>query len=168
MNDINKDKMGFEWLLTSRGIPQMYYGDEVLMKGIKNPDGLVRLDFPGGWQKDSINAFTGKGLDSGQKAMQAFIKTLANFRKTSSALKTGKLMQYVPVDGLYIYFRYDEKQTIMCVMNTSDKEKEINFNKYSERTKGFATARNIIDNQTFKTLEHVTIPATRMWVLELK
>ena len=50
--DVEKDKIGFEWLLTCRGIPQMYYGDEVLMKGVTNPDGWVRLDFPGGWNGD--------------------------------------------------------------------------------------------------------------------
>jgi neopullulanase len=166
--DINKDKMGFEWLLTSRGIPQMYYGDEVLMKGISNPDGLVRSDFPGGWKNDSVNAFTGKNLDSGQTAMQAFIKTLANFRKNSSAIKTGKMMQYVPVDGLYVYFRYDATQTVMCVMNTSEKEKQVNFNKYLERTTGFTTAKDILVNNTYKTSEPVSIRPKSMWILELK
>ncbi len=61
--DVEKAKIGFEWLLTSRGIPQMYYGDEVLMKGVTNPDGWVRLDFPGGWNSDTLNAFTGNGLE---------------------------------------------------------------------------------------------------------
>jgi glycosidase len=166
--DINKDKMGFEWLLTSRGIPEMYYGDEVLMKGFSNPDGLVRSDFPGGWKNDSMNAFTGKNLDSAQTAMQSFIKTLGNFRKNSSAIKTGKMMQYLPVDGLYVYFRYDENETVMCVMNTNDKEMKIDFNKYAERTTGFSTAKNIVDNSVLKTSEHTSIPAKTMWILELK
>jgi len=122
-----KDSMAFEWLLTSRGIPQMYYGDEVLMKGFTNPDGWVRLDFPGGWTNDAVNAFTGKGLNENQLAMQALIKKLANFRKNSSALQTGKLMQYIPQDGLYVYFRYNNSQTIMCIMNTSTKPQQINF-----------------------------------------
>ena len=69
----------------------------------------MRLDFPGGWNGDKVNAFTGTGLTEDQKSVQSLIKTLANFRKNSSALKTGKLMQYVPVDGLYVYFRYDDK-----------------------------------------------------------
>ncbi|MBS1973759.1 MAG: cyclomaltodextrinase N-terminal domain-containing protein, partial [Bacteroidetes bacterium] len=66
-----KDKTGFEWLLTCRGIPQMYYGDEVLMKGFTNPDGWVRLDFPGGWQGDKKNAFTGEGLSADELAVQS-------------------------------------------------------------------------------------------------
>jgi glycosidase len=166
--DINKTKMGFEWLLTERGIPQMYYGDEVLMKGIKDPDGLVRSDFPGGWNGDKKNAFTGAGLDSGEAAMQAFVKTLANFRKTSSALKTGKMMQYIPVDGLYVYFRYDNSQTIMCVMNTSEKEKKVDLSKYPERTTGFSAAQNVLTKEIYNSSTGFSIPAKTMWILELK
>ncbi|HCT24214.1 MAG TPA: alpha-amylase, partial [Chitinophagaceae bacterium] len=133
-----KMKMALAWLLTSRGIPQLYYGAEVLMKGEKNPnDGWVRLDFPGGWKGDQKNAFTGTGLTADEQAIQQYTAKLANFRKQSSAIGTGKMMQYLPVDGLYIYFRYDAKQTVMCVMNTADKDMKVDFAKYGERTKGF-------------------------------
>jgi len=118
--DVNKLKMGIAWLLTCRGIPQLYYGTEVLMKGEKNPqDGWVRLDFPGGWNGDKKNSFTKEGMTDAEKDMLLYTKTLANFRKHSSAITKGKLMQYVPKNGLYVYFRYDAAQTIMCVMNTS-------------------------------------------------
>ena len=160
--------MGFQWLLTCRGIPQMYYGDEVLMAGVTNPDGWVRLDFPGGWNGDAVNAFTGKGLTPDQQSVQTLIKTLANFRKTSSALKTGKLMQYLPVDGLYVYFRYDNNQTIMCVMNTSDKEQVIDFSKYAERTTGFSSAVDVLDKSAHNTSSTIKIGAWQSLVLELK
>jgi len=102
----------------------LYYGTEVLMSGKSYPyDGNVRLDFPGGWKGDKKNAFTQEGLTADEKNVQDYVKTLANYRKQSAALKTGKLMQYIPVDGLYVYFRYDATSTVMCVMNTSDKEK---------------------------------------------
>jgi hypothetical protein len=74
-------------------------------------------------------------------------------------------MQYVPDDGLYVYFRYDSKQTIMCVMNTSDKNKEVEFSKFSERTNGFKSGKNIVSGVTVE--NKFTIPAKRMWVLEL-
>lgn len=167
-SNLDKDKMGFEWLLTARGVPQMYYGDEVLMAGVTNPDGWVRLDFPGGWNGDKVNAFTGAGLRDDQKSVQSLIKTLANFRKNSSALKTGKLMQYIPVDGLYVYFRYDDKQTIMCIMNTSAKQQTIDFSKYTERTNGFTTAVNVLDQTSYQTSSATTIDATHSLVLELK
>jgi glycosidase len=167
--DKEKLKSGIAWLLTCRGIPQMYYGTEVMMKGISNPDGWVRLDFPGGWDGDKKNAFTRKGLNDDELELLDYTATLANYRKNSSAIKTGKLMQYVPDDGLYIYFRYDNKQTIMCIMNTSDKVKELDFTKYAERTNGFGSAKSIIgNNNVYLTKDKVLIPAKRMWVLELQ
>jgi glycosidase len=166
--NLQKDKMGFEWLLTCRGVPQMYYGDEVLMKGVTNPDGWVRLDFPGGWQGDAVDAFTGKGLSQDQLSVQTLIKTLANFRKNSSALKTGRLMQYLPVDGLYVYFRYDDKQTVMCVMNTSDKEQTVDFSKYAERTEGFSQATDVINKTSTPILSVMKIGSLQSLVLELK
>jgi len=166
--DVAKQKMGLEWLLTTRGIPQMYYGTEVLMKGISNPDGWVRLDFPGGWDGDKKNAFTGDGLNTNEIAIQNLVKTLGNFRKKSSALKTGKLMQFIPSDGVYVYFRYDATQTIMCVMNTADNTKEIGFDKYAERTNGFSKAVNILTNETYNTTESLKIPSNQLWILELK
>ncbi|RXM43189.1 alpha-amylase family glycosyl hydrolase [Flavobacterium sp. YO64] len=165
--NVEKQKMGFQWLLTCRGIPQLYYGSEVLVKGFKAPDGLVRSDFPGGWSTDTKNAFTGKGLTDDEKSTQDLVRKLANFRKTSSALTTGKLMHYVPVDGLYVYFRYDEKQTIMCIMNTSNDAKEVDFQKYMERTEGFNSAKNVVTDEKFSSLKKTSIPAMKMWVLEL-
>ena len=165
--DVEKLKSGIAWLLTCRGIPQMYYGTEVLMKGYTNPDGLVRLDFPGGWKGDKVNAFTREGLSDKQKEVLDFTTTLANFRKNSSAIKTGKLMQYVPIDGLYVYFRYDDKQTVMCIMNTSDKAKEIKFADYSERTSGFSSAKNVVDKSTYNFSNNNAIPANKTWVFEL-
>lgn len=163
--DIAKMKMAFAWLFTCRGIPQVYYGSEILMKGATNPDGWVRLDFPGGWEGDAKNAFTGNGLSNDEKMMQQYVKTLANYRLKSSAITKGKMMQYVPKDGVYVYFRYNERQTVMCVMNTDEKQHTIDFADYSERTSGFGKAKNIIDGTTVNNI--FQIPAKAMWVLEL-
>jgi glycosidase len=97
--------------------------------------------------------------------MQDYYRTLANFRKKSSAIKTGKMMQYVPQDGLYVYFRYDEKQTIMCVMNTAEKDKEVSLENYDERTKGFNKATDVVNKTMLE--NKFTIPAKTMLVLEL-
>jgi glycosidase len=110
-DDVTKLKTGLMWLLTARGIPQMYYGTEILMKGSTSPyDGNVRLDFKGGWKNDTENKFLSSGRTAKENEMFDLVKTVANFRKNSSALTTGKFMQYVPQDGLYVYFRYDDKQ----------------------------------------------------------
>ncbi len=163
--DVAKQKMGIAWLLTCRGIPQMYYGTEVIMKGVSNPDGWVRLDFPGGWTGDKKNAFTGEGLTASETEVQQYTKALGTFRKSSSALKTGKLMQYLPVDGLYVYFRYDDNQTVMCVMNTSGKEKQVSLGDYAERTSGFNKGKNVADKK--EVANKFTISAKEMMVIEL-
>ena len=163
--DIAKQKMGMAWLLTERGIPEMYYGTEVLMKGISNPDGWVRLDFPGGWSGDKKNAFNQQGLSAEEKDFQAYTAKLANFRRNTAAIKTGKMTQYVPDNGLYVYFRYNLNQTIMCVMNTSDIERLVDFTNYAERTAGFSKATDVVTGKTLST--SFSIPAKTFWVLEL-
>jgi glycosidase len=166
--DIEKYKMALGWLLTFRGVPQMYYGMEHLMKGLTSPnDGLVRKDFLGGWKGDSANKFTAAGRTADENNVFNYIRTLANFRKSASAITTGKLMQYTPDhDGLYVYFRYDAKQTIMCIMNTSDSVQEINFSNYPERTNHFRACKNVISGEEYGS--SFTIPAKRMLVAEMK
>jgi neopullulanase len=166
--DVDKQRMGIGWLLTCRGIPELYYGTEILMKGVDNPDGWVRLDFPGGWEGDGKNAFTGNGLTEDEASVQALVKKLAHFRKGSPALCTGKMMQYVPKDGLYIYFRYDAHQTIMCVMNTGDDPQTIDFGQYAERTAGFARALDIVSGKEYDISEKIAIPCMQMLILELR
>jgi glycosidase len=142
--DITKYQSSLTWLLTCRGIPQIYYGDELATTGTTSPsDGYVRLDFPGGWPGDKVNKFTSEGRTKKDQAIYEHIATLANYRKTSSALTTGKFMQYVPEEGVYVYFRYDNKQTVMVIMNTSKQEKKVTIEKYTERTNGFSGMKNI-------------------------
>ena len=165
--DIAKLKMGIAWLLTFRGIPQLYYGTEILMKNFSNPDGLVRLDFPGGWPGDASNKFEPTGRTAAENDVFNYTKTLANFRKTSTALKTGKLMQYVPEDGVYVYFRYNTRQTIVCIMNPDNNEKEIDMRRFEERTNNFTKARNIIDGSVMDITAKIKVPGKVVWVGEL-
>lgn len=166
--DVQKLKIGLAWLLTFRGVPQLYYGTEVMMKNFANPDGLVRLDFPGGWAADSANKFTPAGRTPSEDSLFNYTRALAQFRKKSSAIKTGKLMQYVPEDGVYVYFRYDAKQTVLCIMNPSDKEMEIATGRFEERLKGFSSAKDVITGQTTSISDKMKIPAKTQLVLELK
>ena len=143
--NLSKYKMALGWLLTYRGIPQLYYGDEILMKGFSNPDGLVRADFSGGWKNDSTNKFTSLGRTAAENEVHNFVKQLANFRLTSSAIKFGKLMQYIPQNGVYTYFRYNEEQSIICIMNCSEEDKMINVKKqYPDRAESYSIIKDVI------------------------
>jgi len=166
--DLAKHKMGIAWLLTTRGIPQLYYGTEIIMKGVSNPDGWVRLDFPGGWPGDKANKFTKEGRTEKENEAFEWTKKLANFRKSSSAIKTGKLMQYVPEDGVYVYFRYDDKQTVMCVMNTQDKPMTIDTKRFAERIKTFSKGKEVSTGAAYDIKQSLTIPAKYVFVLDLQ
>jgi neopullulanase len=147
--DVVKYKSALAWLLTCRGIPEIYYGDEIGLTGFTSPnDGHVRQDFPGGWPSDPVNKFLPGSRTEREDSIWDYITALANFRKASSALTTGGMMQYVPADGgVYIYFRYDSKQTVMVVMNTAKEEKKISPTNYPERTNGFSKMKNIITGE---------------------
>jgi glycosidase len=167
--DVNKYKMAVSWLLTTRGIPQLYYGEEILMKGKTWPkDGWVRLDFPGGWSGDKKNAFTQDGLTAEEKEVQDYVKKLGAFRKHSSAIGTGKMMQFVPQDNIYVYFRYDAKQTIMVTMNGNNKEMKLDASRFDELMKGKMKAKNILTDQSFQITKDITLPALTTLVLELE
>jgi len=164
--DLGKYKSGMALLLTTRGIPQVYYGTELLMKNLSNPDGLVREDFKGGWAGDKQNKFTSAGRNSLENEAYNYFRKLANYRKNTTALQTGKLMQYVPENGVYVFFRYDAAKTVMIICNTNDKESSVETARFTERTARFKNAKNIItDEQTG--LERITIPAKSTQVFEL-
>jgi glycosidase len=165
--DIRKQKMGIAWLLTCRGIPQLYYGTEILMKNFSNPDGLVRLDFPGGWPGDKSNKFTNEGRTEDEQEVFEWTRKLANFRKSSSAIKTGKFTQYVPEDGVYVYFRHNENQKVMIVMNSNDKDAAVNPARFSETIGNTRTGTEVATGESIKLDNTVTVPAKYVLVVEL-
>lgn len=168
-NDVDKYKMGITWLLTTRGIPSWYYGTEILMKNFKDPtDAEVRRDFPGGFPGDDSSKFTAAGRSKQENDAFNYTKKLANYRKATPALHSGKLLQFVPQDGIYVYFRYDASKTVMIATNTMNKEMSVNTDRFSERMKGFSSAVNVITDEKINDLSTIRIPAKTALVLELR
>lgn len=165
--NFDKYKSGLSILFTTRGIPQVYYGTEILMKNFSNPDGWVREDFPGGWSGDKQNKFTAAGRTALENEAFTFFKTLANYRKSSDALQNGKLMQYVLENGIYVYFRYTAGQTVMVIVNTNDTPQTLNTKRFTDRTSGFTTAKDVVSGQQYNKIEEIKLPATSTLVLEL-
>ncbi len=165
--DWNKMKWGLNWLLTMRGIPQIFYGTELLMKNFKNPtDAEVRYDFPGGWKEDAVNKFTAAGRNEKENAAYNYISKLAHFRQRSSALKTGKTIQFIVRDGVYVYFRYDAKETVMVITNTGSKEFTPDWTMYAEVAAGFTKAWNV-QTETTTALTDLKIQPGDSQVLKL-
>jgi glycosidase len=167
--DWNSFQMGIGLLLTERGIPHLYYGTEILMKNFKNPsDAMVREDFPGGFPGDASNKFLAQGRTPAENAAFDFVSKLANYRKNSSALTRGKLMQYIPSGAVYVYFRYDEKQTILCALNADTLSASLRFSDFKERTGGFQAATNIMTGENYSLSNNMALPARSITLLELK
>ncbi|AXE21317.1 alpha-amylase [Runella rosea] len=167
--DFNKYKLGVAWLLTTRGIPHFYYGTEVLMKNFKNPtDAEVRRDFSGGWKTDTENKFVASGRTARENEAFEFVKKLANYRKTTPALHSGKFTQFIPQNGFYVYFRHNAQKTIMVVMNTNAEAATLETARFAERMQGFTTAKNALTEETISSLASFKVPAMTAWVLELK
>ena len=165
--DFAKYKMGLAWLLTTRGIPQLYYGTEVLMKNFSNPDGLVREDFPGGFAGDKKNYFSAAGRTGPAGEAFTYVSKLANYRRTHPALHSGKLMQFIPVDGVYTYFRYSDAGTVMVMLNSGKDEKAVDMARFAERTAGFSSGMDVVSGAGVD-LKSVRIPGRTAWVVELR
>ncbi|TAE32922.1 MAG: alpha-amylase [Cytophagales bacterium] len=167
--DLDKYKMGITFTLTTRGIPQLYYGTEILTKNFKNPsDAEVRKDFPGGFPGDKENKFTPEGRNKTENEVFNFVKKLANYRLKSPVLQTGKLMQFLPQNGVYAYARYNGSQTVMVFMNHQKKEALVDTDRFAERMAGFNSARNVMTDEIISGLSTIKIPAQTALVLELR
>ncbi|GAC14306.1 glycoside hydrolase family 13 protein [Aliiglaciecola lipolytica] len=162
-------KMAMTYILTTRGIPQVFYGTEVLMANRGTDDhGVIRSDFPGGWQGDKVNAFTRVGLTKSQLEIQTLFKTLLNWRKTSSAITEGKLKHYAPQNGVYVYFRYTQKQTVMVILNKNDKSMELSLGRFSEMLGNAKQGTDILRKTEVALTDKVKLESMSATILELR
>jgi len=164
--NINKLKIALGFLLTTRGIPMIYYGTEVLMKNLKGPDEKVREDYPGGWDGDKVNKFLRDNRSKNENEIFDFVRTVANWRKNNNVLKKGKLMQFVPFDGIYVYFRYFEDQKVMVVINSNDVAKTFKTDRFNEIISGSQKAKNIV-NKDAVDIKSITVKPHDILILEL-
>lgn len=168
--DINVYKMALSFIFTTRGIPQFYYGTEIIMEGDKNKgDGYLRCDFPGGWQGDKRDCFTIGGLTPAEKEAFLFTRGLLNWRKNSQVIQTGKLKHYIPENNLYVYFRYNDNESVMVVLNNSNTEsKQLFKSRYLESMEGFTSGHEIISGTDIPDLTSFTIAPKSAMIIELK
>lgn len=166
--DIQKFKSGIAFLLTTRGIPQLYYGTEILLTGRKEDgDDALRKEFPGGWPHDPANKFNAAGRTPPENEAFQYVRSLIRYRNATPALQTGRLMQFVPTDGLYVYFRYDAEKTILIALNTTDQELSIDTRRFAERMSGFSKAKEVVSDTIIDDLSKLLVPKNAPLVLEL-
>lgn len=168
--DVVNTKTALGYILTLPRIPQIYYGTEILMNDSANPGdhGLIRTDFPGGWQGDTVNAFTGEGLNDAQKDMQGFVKKLLNYRKTSKAIHEGKTIHFAPFMGTYLLFRIIDGETVAVIINKNDSPITIDLKRYDEIGLKGKTLKNIITNETFVWKDDMVLNSKGITILSTK
>jgi glycosidase len=164
--DVGLTKIALAYLATTRRIPQLFYGSEILMQSpTERDDGRVRADMPGGWPGDAANAFTGAGLSAEQRDMQDWVRRLFNWRKGERLVHDGALMQYAPLEGVYVFFRYDAGRTVMVALNKNDKPVELALSRFAERIAAGSHAHDPFSGRSHTLGEHLAVPARSPLIL---
>lgn len=131
--NLKRYKQAMIFLLTTRGIPQIYYGTEILMTGDKGKgDGDLRKDFPGGWQGDTRNCFAKNGRTALENEAFEFTRQLLNWRKGNQVIGKGSLKHYSIQNGVYVYQREFNGKSVVIIMNGTDDSKELDLAPYQE------------------------------------
>jgi glycosidase len=153
-------RMAMLHVATIRGIPQFYYGTEVLMDSpTERDDAATRKDFPGGWRGDRADAVTGRGLTPTQREAQAFLRALLNWRRTEPLLHHGRLMHFLPRDGVYAWFRYDDHGALMMAINRNDRPTTVDPAWLRERLAGAVTAEDALSGARYDLTRPFELPA---------
>ncbi|WP_296001255.1 glycoside hydrolase family 13 protein [Rugamonas sp.] len=168
--DIGLFKMAMAYVLTAPRIPQLYYGTEILMTSSvkERDDASYRRDFPGGWQGDAVNAFTGAGLSAQQREAQAMLKKLLNWRKAQPVIHHGKTMHYGPEQNTYVYFRYDGTHKVMVALNKNATETVLPTARFHEMLDGVASGVDVLSGASYALDGQLRLPARSALILELK
>ena len=167
--DLRRYKQAIAFLLTTRGIPQIYYGTEILMYGEKKEgDGNIRKDFPGGWPGDPVDAFTGSGRTPIQNEAWDYMRKILQWRKLSEPVKAGRLIHYTPDrTGCYMYARIKGEKVVLVMLNGTDREQTLQMERFKEVTKGFATGKDLITGQDISITKEVILAPRSVYVMDL-
>lgn len=168
-NNFQKYQLGMTIMATMRGIPQLYYGSEIGMAGDKGKgDADIRQDFPGGWKGDANNAFSTSGRTVEQAKFFDFSKKILNWRKNKEVIHTGKLTHYIPENNIYVYFRHNEKETVMVVINNNPQPQILNVLRFQENIKSFTKGKDVLSGKEISLKEELSIEGKSALILELK
>ena len=165
-NNIDLYKMAMSFILTTRGIPQIYYGTEIIMESTAD-HGELRRDFPGGWKGDKVNSFNRKGLSNKEIEAQKYLKTLLNWRKKSLAITNGKLIHYPPKDGVYVYFRLFDNESVMVLINNNKNKTRVDLERFYEVLKNNKNGISVINNTKYNLKEKISLDKKSVLILEV-
>ena len=160
-------KQGVAFLLTTRGIPQIYYGTELLMHGDKKKtDGDVRKDVPGGFPGDTINAFSKEGRTALQNEAIDFLSKVATWRKGNKVISEGTLKHFMPENGMYVYERRLGDKRAVVIMNGTDRQLSVDMSIYKEILPTGSTFKDVITGEEFTITPEIHFAPRALYILE--
>lgn len=166
--DLYAFKQGVTFLLTIPGIPQLYYGQELLMNGTKEKgDGDIRLDVPGGWAGDKVNQFEASGRSAVQNEAWNFLQTLLKWRRGNQVISKGKMKHFMPNRGVYVYERSLDGKRVVVLMNGSSKAVDLPLARYAETLQGAQQGKDILTGRSVALGSSLPMQAKEILVLEL-
>ncbi|XHS76593.1 glycoside hydrolase family 13 protein [Burkholderiaceae bacterium UC74_6] len=165
--DLALQRIALAFVATAPRIPQFFYGDEIALRGPKEQDdGLLRADFPGGWAGDAVDAFTGRGLAPELAELQSWLARLLNWRKTSAAIAQGRMTQYVPQEGSYVFFRHTPG-LVMVAINRRDQPLTLDLSRFDEvLPQAGVTATDVTSGRRIELNGSLTLPPKSVLVLD--
>ncbi len=168
--DTTKMKSALTLLLTLRGIPMITYGTELAFEGSGGGFGEGgRIDFRGGFAGDTATLFDAGNRTATESAIFRHLRDLAHYRKTSKALTEGSLTQFVPVDGIYVYFRQAGDEQLMVVFNGNSEAREaIDLSPYAGRLAGYTLGKLITQSMQPIDLQRVSLAGKEVVVIQLE
>lgn len=166
-DDLGWWKQAQTFLLTSRGIPQIYYGTELLMHGSKEgSDGYIRLDMPGGFPGDETSVFTAEGRTPEQQEAFDFLSKLLNWRRGNEVISRGTLKHFMPENGMYVYQRRLGDKAVTILMNGTDEPLTTTMERTVEILPYGTTLHDMLTDSNVTIKEEMTFPARAILILE--
>jgi len=161
-------KLAMAFLMTTRGIPLIYYGTEIGMTGLEHTGhGFIREDFPGGWEEDDRSAFDAEGRTAFENELFDYLSKLMNWRQHNTAAQNGKLTHFIPEDGIYVYFRENPECTVMVILNNSDMDRELETERFAEFLDHHESGTEIISGKKLNDLNDIKSKTKTAMIIEL-
>lgn len=168
-NDFDLFKMGYAYLMTMRGIPQVYYGTELFLGNSSAGSwAKQRADMMGGWSEDERSVFNSDERNVQERDAFEFVKRITNWRKGSEVIHKGKLTHFIPEDNIYVYFRYTDDNTVMVIMNLNEESKTINSSRFSEFLNNYSVGTNIMNGTSVIVNQDFEVGPKQTTIFELK
>jgi neopullulanase len=167
-SSLAKLKLAFGLTLTLRGIPEIYYGDEIGMPGGGDSDN--RRDFPGGWIGDTNDAFTPSGRTRDQQEIFSYVQSLLRLRREHAALRTGQLWHLASDESSYVFVRDSEEERIVIAFNNADRPRELRIplaDTPAQKAAAIALLFGEANTELAGSEIRITMPAQSLSILEL-